>query len=45
MRYLVGFGTGDAPPLAPLVDGFPASPKIKKNKIIFFFNLRNFGAL
>jgi hypothetical protein len=45
MRYLMGFGTGDAPPLAPLVDGFPASPKIKKNKIIFFFNLRNFGAL
>jgi hypothetical protein len=45
MRNLVGFGTGDAPPLAPLVGGFPASPKIKKNKIIFFFNLRNFGAL
>jgi hypothetical protein len=37
MHNLVVFGTGDAPPLAPLVGGFPASPKIKKNKIMFFF--------
>ena len=31
--------------LAPLVGGLPASPKTKKNKRTFFFNLRNFGAL
>jgi hypothetical protein len=37
MRYLVGFGTGDASPLAPLVDGFPASPKIKKEQNNIFF--------
>jgi hypothetical protein len=32
VRDLVGFGTGDAPPLAPLVEGFPASPKTKKEQ-------------